>query len=331
MSLININNLPPTRRGIKNDHLHTTTVDTRSDVVCLNEPGRYWRNISPADAVPERFRGFWKALHASVAYNTTAQQIENSQPGGAITLSVNQAAHRAYGRGYDDTGLGRWAWTRYRGKNGASLRIVSAYRPCLNKQGATTVYSQHRRFLDDNNDDRCPRVAWLEDLQVAVRLWKKDGDQIILAADVNQDVRSDEIRDGFRRMGLTNLLMNKYGDRMPATYIDGSDPIDGLWGTPGITMSQGGMLPFNSGVIGSDHRLSWIDVTYLTAFGTIPPVVQSFAARRLHLQDKRAAQRFRRFRTGTCPEARPTGKEFFFGTAGDLPSNSGHDQGAQRS
>ena len=124
---------------------------------------------------------------------------------------------------------------------------------------------------DEHDDDRCPRKAWQEDLCKEIKKWKEDGDQIILFADINQNVRSPAIVEAFAEVQMRDLLAERHGPHMPFTHFDGSEPVDGVWATPGITVEQGGMLPFGEGTPGSDHRMTWIDISCHTAFGNIPP------------------------------------------------------------
>jgi hypothetical protein len=50
-------------------------------------------------------------------------------------------------------------------------------------------YSQQVNFLDANDNDRCPRQAFLDDLKKEIDRWVQEGDQVIVMLDANGDVR----------------------------------------------------------------------------------------------------------------------------------------------
>ena len=47
----------------------------------------------------------------------------------------------------DPTKLGRWTWVRIEGKAGEATVFVSAYRPCKNTKGMSTVWNQQVRYF----------------------------------------------------------------------------------------------------------------------------------------------------------------------------------------
>ena len=87
------------------------------------------------------------------------------------------------GTGKDPSGLGRWCWARFRGRSGITLRIASVYCPCEPNRradgtildGELTVYKQHQRFLNESNDDRDPRTAFLQDFETALTSGLEEG------------------------------------------------------------------------------------------------------------------------------------------------------------
>ena len=71
--------------------------------------------------------------------------------------------------GKDSRGLGRWAWTQYRGRSGVNVRFVTAYRPVINRQGVQSVWNQQKGYFEGIKDDRCPG-RFLS--MICVRKWK---------------------------------------------------------------------------------------------------------------------------------------------------------------
>ncbi len=49
------------------------------------------------------------------------------------------------------------------------------------------VYAQHMDFLDNSDDNRYPRVAFVKKLTEQVAKWKEEGDQIVIMQDANKD------------------------------------------------------------------------------------------------------------------------------------------------
>jgi CubicO group peptidase (beta-lactamase class C family) len=70
---------------------------------------------------------------------------DSTQFGGVSVWSINAAAHRVMKSGADD--MGRWAWTRYRGRGGVTIRVVAGYRPVENKTGPMSVWNQQKTAL----------------------------------------------------------------------------------------------------------------------------------------------------------------------------------------
>ena len=101
--------------------------------------------------------------------------------------SINNAVHRATDSGADLSGLGRWSWTRYRGRGNVTLRVISAYRPCQSR-GPLTVYAQHQNYFDSKDIEGCPRELFTAHLLAEVETWITQGDQIILMMDANEDI-----------------------------------------------------------------------------------------------------------------------------------------------
>ena len=104
--------------------------------------------------------------YSSVAYNTFGGLCSNSlylQYGGCTSTLFGRASHGATDRGVDPTGLGRFAWTRIRGRrldegedgddgdiqsaNSKDLILVAAYRPTPSTRGKSTVWIQQKQYF----------------------------------------------------------------------------------------------------------------------------------------------------------------------------------------
>jgi hypothetical protein len=140
-----------------------------------------------------------------------------------VLCSVNDGAARVVEQGKDNTGLGRWAWTKYQGKDGHAVRVVAAYR-CNKPTAFGSVYNQQKAYFEANDDDRDPRNAFWEDLVKELTPWVEDHnpqemregtagpvrqagrDHVVVTMDMNEDVRDHAAVRHLRQLGLTEVI-----------------------------------------------------------------------------------------------------------------------------
>jgi hypothetical protein len=161
LALANVDSLPMHKNDEKNDSIARFCVDKELDFIGMTEPNKCWYLLPTDDHIHERFYGYWENMHASIAYNKNNPHAAPHQVGGAVGLSFNQAAHRidlvGGGRGQDPTGLGRWTWTRFRGRDNVCLRVAVVYAPCKSS-GPLTAWSQQMAYFNSHSNP-----AWLSD------------------------------------------------------------------------------------------------------------------------------------------------------------------------
>ena len=85
----------------------------------------------------------------------------------------------------------------YQGRDNLWLRVVVAYRPNGPGQGTGTVYAQQEAYVLTVDIDDDPRDIFFSDLINNISKWQEEGDQIILLADINDDIRGRVVRDFF--------------------------------------------------------------------------------------------------------------------------------------
>ena len=213
-----------------------------------------WDRLPSKHSWEERTIGWWKGGQTTIKAHNKKDIIQSlHQPGGCMVTSVNSARRKIIECGVDFRGLGRWAWTRYKGKSGITFRVISAYRPRTNA-GAHTVFSQQRSYFDNINVGRQPKDIMIEELCDEIRKWQDLGDLIMLMTDVNEHVGNDFITNTFQAVGLKEAILDQHlemHDPQP-TYQRGSDPIDGIFISANIEIQSAGYLPF--GDAPSDHR-----------------------------------------------------------------------------
>jgi len=100
---------------------------TEVDIAALMECNVAWDKIEPYLWPPEQTKYWWENAHWSLTHNRRDLHAAPYQPGGTGIVVVNQLSYRVQRPGDDISGLGRWCWTRLRGKHNQFLRIISLY------------------------------------------------------------------------------------------------------------------------------------------------------------------------------------------------------------
>ena len=151
-------------RDAKTQQLRHYIQQIQPDAIGLIECNVNWNILPVSHRLPEWTFGWWENLHLNAAFYDTYPGQQPMQAGGVSLWSINKGAHRVTEHGNDPRGLSRWAWMRYKGHSGVSLRYIAAYRLVLNKDGPLSVWSQQRTYFQQHNEDRCPRDMFTIDL-----------------------------------------------------------------------------------------------------------------------------------------------------------------------
>ena len=222
--------------------------------------------------------------------NRTDQECQTSQRGGTIIGIFNDHSHRVIDIGFDKRNLGRWCWTSLQGANDSRLLVVSVYRPC-DTRGATTIYSQQRRLLQQSGISICPRIQFWNDLRVELKEWTEQGFNIVIGGDFNQPVQEHAIKEFFQAFGMRESITSIHSSRAPGTHKRGSTPIDGIFCTAALTIKSCGYTPIQWG-ISTDHRLIWVDICAVSALGHNAPRFISPKARKLQVDNPTITYRY---------------------------------------
>ena len=212
--------------------------------------------------------------------------VDRRQWGGNAIFSINKAAHRVIDKGSDPLKLGRWCWTKYRGRDNHILKVYCAY--CPNPpSGPLSVFSQQRSALLLLQDHRNPREAFAQDLCNDMKESLAQQENIILLLDGNSDMRHSPLALALSECSLSEVILGKHGLKGPSTYRRNQTrtPIDGIWVSPRISMLAGGYLDYDQIFPDADHKCLWMDVSFVNAFGHAMPAIIRPQARRLHCRD----------------------------------------------
>jgi hypothetical protein len=290
VGLRNINSLPLLSAHSKNAIFTSDILQGQYDVFCATETNIAWNNVPIQDRLNERFRGHFEFSNMITSHNKDSTYKEKFQRGGTLMVCNGPACGRIIEKGTDDIILGRWSWMKLRGSKGLTLVIASLYRP-VKSNGALSTYQQQKNVLRDMDIDVCPRQMLLQDLATQIKKWKLEGHQVIITGDFNEDVRSKYITQFFQELQMSELILKQHGLEAPNTYMEGSAPIDGIFGTRGLEAVYSGYRSFSDG-LHSDHRTLWVDLDMTTLLGTIAPPLWSPKARRLQCNDPNLVKRF---------------------------------------
>jgi hypothetical protein len=133
IGMLNIGGFPVDRQSAKAKEIWMYIANCQLDAIGLTECNAHWKMIPIQYGIAERTRGWWESMQINTAYYSEYKSLAKHQAGGVTLWSMNKGAHQVMDSGRDFRGLGIWAWTRYRGRNNMSLRVVMVYQPVLNQ------------------------------------------------------------------------------------------------------------------------------------------------------------------------------------------------------
>ena len=323
-TIITFQNTGPQRYSLYDSNSIATSAafkDSQAGIALYAECSLMESLLESGNTFNDRMRMKSPNSYSRLTNNTYEKQIATwyNRGGAAFTLHQNIKAHQS-SSGVDKTGLGRWIWTRLRGKGETHTRIISAYRPCLNK-GIGTVWSQHFRYIKKEKQihDPNPIRQFDSDLLAEIKKWKQMGDNLIIGIDMNADVRTCTLSIILQANQLRNAILTSHPlQSPPATYDKNTSrtPIDAIWVTPNIDITRAGFTPFEGGspsAPSDGHRMLWFEVDNFSFLGKhIPTSTPSLTASRVKSNDPRSVKRYQRLLR------KQYGKEKIFSTTKNL-------------
>ena len=279
----------------KERELKNWMVANEVDCIGIQETNVFWKKCRDKAQFRERMRHHeWDFVRTATSYNKHEFTALN-QFGGTAVVATNTLASRVLGTGGDEAGLGRWAWTRFRGKNKTFSRVISAYQPHKgsDKLHPKAVYRQQQRYWLDQNSDQCPLHHFRDDLCSLLQKWIQSGERIVLLIDANEKISTGTLHQRLERLGLVSVYKHRFGlEQMPATYHRGSEPIDNIFVTQNFRTLRAGMFAFGDGP--GDHRGLYVDIDIESFMGAEEYIVQRLQARRLISTNPLVTEKFNR-------------------------------------
>jgi hypothetical protein len=126
-----------------------------------------------------------------------------------------------------------------------------------------------------------------------MKQWRKDGERLILCLDANENIYRGELGRQLTELdglGMKAVVGEFTTRQLGATYFRASEPIDGVWATGDITVTNACVMPVGFGV--GDHRLFVINFATTTMVGSGTTTVVRPALRRLNTKIHGCADRY---------------------------------------
>jgi hypothetical protein len=97
------------------------------------------------------------------------------------------------------------------------------------------------------NDLTCPLTLFCQHLTTAIQKWRAAGERIVLFMDNNEHVYDSALgkalsdREG---LNLSEVILKHTGLRTGTMFFQGSKPINGLWASSNLDISNACVMPF---------------------------------------------------------------------------------------
>jgi len=157
------------------------------------------------------------------------------------------------------------------------------------------TYQQQSRYWHKQQITKCPRDKLLEDLKVEIHQWQEEGDSIILMADMNDDIRSADIKEFCQALNLIDPTSHLHGKAKFPTHQRGSTTIDGIFiSTKLLPQVKSSFLAFGKATH-SNHHMVWLDIQSKLMGVHQPKEIIHAKARRLKCQDPQIVHKYNQF------------------------------------
>jgi exonuclease III len=249
----NLNGLRWDKDGGKWPYICDAMAGINVDIACFAETNTDTNNYNVRQKMEQIAQ---KQFHHSRLILSTTKTPTTTlyKPGGTAIMACNSITSTIKSHNRDR--MGRWTSIRLDTHSGKHLRIISAYQVCpVIRTGSNSAASQQKAQLivEDANQPflkrRSPREAFTQDLQAFINQCQKNGDDILLVGDFNEDMDSE--KSGIANIAFTCELADLFAIRLgnttvPATYQRGTRRIDYALITPHLinSIQAAGYDPF---------------------------------------------------------------------------------------
>jgi hypothetical protein len=220
----NINNFTPKNfNNEKGNLLRAFIRRYELDSFWGQEAGLNWDLMPHSGRLESMFQSE-NALYSVAAHNkhrTNGRQ----QFGGTFAMAFGELVTKATDSNVDPTGLGRWSWIQFSGKEGHTTRILSVYQPCHTSWKKTdSVYAQHLEYFRPRGCLQCPRRILIEDLKALILSWKGEGIKVLVFMDANKNMTNGHMERMLlsKDIGMRPVTLKNHPDlQLTPTYMRG--------------------------------------------------------------------------------------------------------------
>ena len=113
--------------------------------------------------------------------------------------------------------------------------------------------------------------------------WRNDGDRLIVCLDANKHIYKKSIGKALtdiEGLAMKEVVGDFTGTPIGSIFFCSSKPIDGVWATSDIMVSNAAIMPAGYGI--GNHRLFVINFLMMDIIGKSPPRIVRLASRRLN-------------------------------------------------
>ncbi len=221
-----------------------------------------------------------REIKATTSHNIHGPKRTVGQYGGTALVLFNSLLQYGQGTAQDHRNLGRWSSWILSSTPLHRTRMVVAYCPGRSKRtGTKTVYQQHLRLIQTLQLACTPYQLFLDDLTKQIKCWQAAGDRILLFIDANEHILSGRISKKLAELGIQERSHKFWGSTEPNTYIDGSQPIDGIFASPELEITNCLSLSFHESV--GDHHTIIVELSTRSILGQHQSTIVRPTSRRL--------------------------------------------------
>jgi hypothetical protein len=214
------------------------------------------------------------ACTAIAAHNVhEGKQAGRVQEGGTGSICFGEAMGYIKKVRQDEEGLGHWCWILLGGAEGHNTCIITAYNLCRNKNvNSETSYQQQRcYFITKKKDLTCLLILFHKHRIKQIKQWQASGERIVLFMDHNKHAIEGPLgkaladKDG---PDLCKAIKLHMGASPGATFFHGLRPIDCIWVSKDLDISNACVMLFGFGV--GDHCAFILDILLELLVGVNP-------------------------------------------------------------
>jgi hypothetical protein len=132
-------------------------------------------------------------------------------------------------------------------------------------------------------DLTCPLTLFHQHLTAAIWKWRAAGERIVLFMDHNEHLYDDALGKALsdkEGLNLSKVILKHTGSRTGATFFRGPKPINDLWASSDLDISNACVMAFGFGI--GDHHAFVLDTPLDSLVGENPVETVHPASRRLN-------------------------------------------------